>query len=708
MVCYNPLPQKHRPRELRFRRDELGDERMKRTIDSVASRPVRALLASAVLLLAAPPAVFAQPSPPSVAPAQPVVVRFPQAGVGLVEAVRLTLDNQPSLDLAETNVARQEGVVQEQAGAFDWTLSSRLFYSYRQQELPESRKEIERNKRAQIRKGVNDNRETARKAQGLIAGLKNARTTPAGSAQLDAIAAIDPEVAAQLRIMDALVASQTSGAARDQLLAVKQDFINRLIPQLQSGLTQAVKGFTDGEKLLANLGEAPSDEVFYQFNGSAQLSRAFRNGIQLTPFLQGGMEGSGFLGKPRSSDFGGKGIEPLYTFKAGFSTTLPLLRGRGTIATGGAERAARIEVDATRLTLSHQADATALETARAYWDLRAAQGNQEIAERSVKNQQRLVELTRAQASAGTLPGIEVSRVQASEARARARFEEASRAFQEAQLRLLDVMGLAASDDPATLPRATDDFPAVPAMTDLAAPAVSALTTGAVARRADLRAAVVSEQAGRSLTQTLGTFTRSRLDLTTKIWWTSLDDLVNFAPDPSDPTGIKRVSEKESFSGAIDRWVGPSVEASMDYERQFGNNQAAGRLAQQQAELRRREISSADLRRVVRLGVLRSARLLAESVDRVGAAEDAVKFYDATIQGDFERFRSGDLTLIDTIITEEQQVDALLALVGARRDVARLIAELRFESGQILTHVDGQSPAVDGSAFTTVPRPSGGR
>lgn len=681
---------------------------MKRTIDSATWRRVRTWFVSAILL-AAPSVAPAQTSPPSPAPTQPVVVKFPDAGVGLVEAVRLTLEHQPSLGLAETNVARQEGVVQEQRGTFDWTLASRVFYSYRQQELPESRKEIERNKRAQLQKGVNENRESARKAQTLITNLQAVPTTATatGAAQINAIAAIDPQVAAELRIIDALIVS-ASPQTQQQLLDVRRDLVSNLITQVRSGLTEAVTNFTRSEATLRDLGEAPSDELFYQFNGSTQLSRAFRNGIQLTPFLQGGMEGSNFLDKPRSSDFGGKGIEPIYTFKAGFSTTVPLLRGRGTDATGGAERAARIEVDATRLALRHQADATTLDTARAYWDLRAAQNNQEIAERSVKNQQRLVELTRAQAAAGTIPGIEVSRVQASEARARARFEDASRAFQEAQVRLVDVMGLAASDDPATLPRATDDFPATPAIAELGAPAVAALSASGAERRADLQAAVVSEQAGRALTKTIGTFTRSRLDLNTKVWWTALDDLINFVPDPTDTTGVKRVTEKESFSGTIDRWVGPSVEASLDYERPFGNNQAEGRLAQQRSELRRREIASADLRRVVRLGVLRSARLLAESIDRVRSAEDAVKFYDATILGDMERFRSGDLTLLDTIITEEQQVDALLALVAARRDVARLIAELRFESGQILTHEAGKPPAVERSALTTVPRLGGGR
>lgn len=638
----------------------------------------------------------------------PVVVSFPQAGVPLVEAVRLTLEHQPSIDLSEAAVSRQEGVVQEQRGTFDWTLASRWAYSYRQQELPEARKEIERNKRANIAKNIDENRANAQRATSLSNALGAIpQNAGASDAQIAAIAAIDQPLASQLRILDVLIANATNANVATQLRGERNTLITGARNELISGANQFTTAFRQGEEQLQKLGEAPSDELFYNFNGSVQLSKAFRNGIALTPFLQGGMEGTNFLDKPRDAERGGKGVEPIYTIKVGFSATVPLMRNRGSVATGGAERAASIELDATRLALRHQADLSAVETARAYWDLRAAQASIEVAERSMKNQQRMVELTRAQLQAGNIPAIEVSRVQASEARSRARFEDASRSLQEAQVRLVDVMGLSASDDPATMPRAADDFPSTPTLAELATPLVSAIATGAGTRRNDLQAAVISEQAGRSLTDTLRTFTRSKLDFTTKVWWTALDDLINFVQDPNDPTRVARIQEKEGYGGIFDRWVGPSVETSLDYEKPLGNNVANGRLAQQRAELRRREITSGDLRRTIRLGVLRTARTLAESIDRVRAAEDAVKFYDTTIQGDLERLKAGDVTVLDTIVTEEQQVDAFLSLISARRDVARLLAELRFESGQLLQHQAGKPPAMDRAALTTVP-PAGAK
>lgn len=681
---------------------------MKTSMGTAVPRALRAWFVSAAL--AAPVLAAAQtPAPTAPVPpggqAPPVVVKFPQAGVGLSEVVRLTLEHQPAIDLAETNVSRQEAVAQEQKGAFDWTLSSRLFYSYRQQELPEARKEIERNKRAQLRKNIEENRTNAANAQTLLTQLRAVGGAPVTQAQYDAIAAIDPQLAAELRIIDTLIG--TNPGAANALRQERNQLISRVITQLDRGLVEALDNFRTSEQTLANLGEAPSDELFYQFNGTAQLSKAYRNGIQFSPYVQHTIEYSNFLDKPRETDFGGKGIEPIYTTRAGINTVIPLLRGRGANATGGAERAALIEVDATRLALRHQADLSTLETVRAYWDLRAAQANFEVTETSVKNQQRLVELTAAQAKDGSIPAIEVARSRAAEARARGRLEDASRALQEAQARLLDTMGLTASDDPATLPRALDDFPATPAPADLTAPAIAAAVGVSGDRRNDIQAALVSERAGRALTDTLGTFTRSKLDLNTKVWWTALDDLVNFVQDPArpnDPTA--RVKQKEGFAGTVDRWVGPSLEASLDFERPLANNAAEGRLAQQRAELRRREITANDLRRLARLGVVRSARSLVESIDRVRAAEESVRFYEQTIQGDFERFRAGDITALDTIITVEQQVDALLSLVAARRDVAKLIAEMRFESGQLVTHEAGKPPVADRNNLTTVPRVGG--
>jgi outer membrane protein TolC len=94
--------------------------------------------------------------------------------------------------------------------------------------------------------------------------------------------------------------------------------------------------------------------------------------------------------------------------------------------------------------------------------------------------------------------------------------------------------------------------------------------------------------------------------------------------------------------------------------------------------------------------MQQARLRAEQ------AQVAVDAYQKTIDADVERFRAGDVTLIDTLLTEQQQVDAKLSLISAQQDLANLIVQLRYESGTLLTFTNGQ-PSFDPADARTIPR-----
>ena len=104
---------------------------------------------------------------------------------------------------------------------------------------------------------------------------------------------------------------------------------------------------------------------------------------------------------------------------------------------------------------------SALGTINAYWALRAAQDNVEIAQRSVDLQGRVLQLTRQTIAAGNLPAVELARVQASEARSQSALRDTQVAFQQARVRLAIAMGIAVGSDEATLPRARDPFPPPP-------------------------------------------------------------------------------------------------------------------------------------------------------------------------------------------------------------------------------------------------------
>jgi outer membrane protein len=657
-----------------------------------------------------PPAIIAQTSAAQTAGAAPAppVIAFPAEGVTLEEAVRLALAHAPQIALERAGMQFQEGVAQEQQGAFDVTLDGTLNYEYRQQELPETRKQTEQENRTDLTDAITLSREDYDRAQALIRQLQVVRNASPGAGQAAAITAIDPDIGAQLQTLDLLIAGQADAAIRNQLFTIRQNYIDRKVAEANEAAGLAVEGFQLAEKRLVDIGAAPNDEVFINASFDLQLSRRLRYGIVLAPFTTGQFEHTNYKGKLQSADFGGKGLEDLYTFKAGVSAVVPLARGRGGDATGALERATRLEAQASRSALRHAITESVLDTVSAYWRLKAAQGAMDVARQSLTLQEQLLELTRAAITAGEVPGADLARAQAAEARARARLFDTERSFHEARVNLAIVIGVAVSDDDRSLPRVRDEFPPIAADTPPAAaptpaptpgpdtqpPGASAppilgpadaskLVTAADTRRADLESATLRERAAQASARGAETDKRSRLDVVSETYMSAVDE--------------------KKIANTIDRWVGPSQSLRLEFEHPFGNNTAEGRYAQRRAEASQRLIDTQDLRRQIQLAVVRTTMQVRQAAGRVEQSRLGVDASQRTTDAEIERFRSGEATLIDTLITEQQLVDARLALVSAQADLATFIAQLRFETGTLVRFTDLQPMVIDAD-LQTLPGP----
>jgi outer membrane protein TolC len=588
------------------------------------------------------------------------VMRFPPEGVTLEDAVTLALQHDPNLQRQRESARFGQGVLQEQSGPFDLTLLGGANYEYRIQELTEARKQSERDKRSQIQQFLTDNRGSSDRARALIPLLEQLQTSSTQQI-IDQINAIDPSIAGMLQLFDRLIAANASNPAlQAELRAMRERFIRETLANLNQSLKDFVAGYDQTTKKLADLGAPPDDEVFYNAGFNMQFSKLFRQGVSVGPYLDMRYEGTNYVGKPRSDQFGGKGLEDLFTFHAGTTFLFPLGRGRGYRATAGPERAAARERDAAQLLFEHQASLTTLATVLAYWDARTAQDNLAAIQRAVDIQGTLVGLTRKLIDAGDLPGVELARAQAAEARARAQLADADRQVRDARVALATAIGVAVTSDEATLPRARDGFPPVP---DTAPPAAAALIPEALQRRQDVEAANKREEAGRVLQDTAETNLRPRLDVIGSSWYTAL--------------------EERTVSRAIDRWVGPSASLQFQLERPFGNNLFRGQLVQREADASARRIAAIDTQRQVGLGVVQAAAGLADAIARVRQAQASVGFYDQIVKAEVSRFETGDATLIDTVLQQQQQTEALLSLIAAQRELSRLIAQLRYQTASLL-------------------------
>jgi outer membrane protein TolC len=212
---------------------------------------------------------------------------------------------------------------------------------------------------------------------------------------------------------------------------------------------------------------------------------------------------------------------------------------------------------------------------------------------------------------------------------------------------------------------------------------SKLVTAAGARRADLESATLRERAAQASARGAETDKRSRLDVVSETYMSAIDE--------------------KKIANTLDRWVGPSQSVRLELEHPFGNNVAEGRYAQRRAEASQRLIDAQDLRRQIQLAVVRTTMQVRQAAGRLEQSRLGVDASQRTTTAEIERFRSGEATLIDTLITEQQLVDARLALVSAQAELATFLAQLRFETGTLVRFTDLQPMVIDAD-LQTLPGP----
>jgi outer membrane protein TolC len=598
-----------------------------------------------------------QPPPAGTAAQQaaPPVIQFAAGGIPLEEAVRLTLQSDPAIRLAEADVALKKGIWQEQSGLFDATLSGNAAWSHQINELSDSEKAAEQKKRDDLQSVINagpGNVSLAQQVVNLVTGVQNGTVTP------QQLSATSPTLAASLIELDAVIAASPAAQAA-ALRQTRQQLLNSALQTANQTLTEQQQLLSQSQQGLHDIGPTPTDRTTTDVTMNVQLSRLFRNGISVSPYVDGAYDVTNYRGKPQAVQFGGLGLTDLWTFHAGVSGVLPLARGRGRDAVDGPERSAELTHDASQMLLAHQRPQSVLNTVLAYWALRAAQDTVAIQAQSLQFQQQLVAVTQARVTAGDLAGFELARAQAAEARAQGDLADAQRALKDARVALATAMGVAATDDDATLPRASDDFPPLPPTVTSTPPVDLALR-----QRQDLSAAAKLTEAEQVLTTSARANTRPLVDLDLGTFFTALNG--------------------GSATHALSRWVGPSGSFGLQVTKPLGNNTLRGQLAEQEAALLTQQINRTDLARQIQLNVIQATSTIQESMRRVQQNQAAVGFYQTTIDAEVARLRTGDATLIDTITTQQQQVAALLGLVGARLDLAQRIIQLRFESATLVT------------------------
>ncbi len=625
---------------------------------------------------AKPPVVAtgAAQTPPASPANKPPVIEFDPKGLALLEAVRLTLEHDPNVQLKIADFDRRAGVRQEQSGAFDMTLAGTGDFNYSRTQLRDSDKYNEQYKRDQLDLGI-------AQGQGLVSDLSqavnyfNGLVNSSPTTKLPSAPTVNNQdlqlelnnLQSQLSLIQATFNTVAAPAIRQQLtslwsstLLAAQTRFNTASAAAQSGLAQAIQ-------LRQNLGDTPQDQWNKSSDVRLDFKRPTRSGITLDPFITFNYTDSNYVGKSSwDPNYGGLGVQPYYKTEIGFDLTVPLLRGRGRDDAAASETAALRDVDAARFDVINERAKSVLNTVLAYWEARAAAEAVSVAERSVEIEAQLADMTQKLATAGEKAKTDVTRSQAGLADSRGNLQAAQRRLAEARVSLATAMGVAVGDA-GSIPLAGDPFPRPGSFTADPA-AVAELVKQAVGLRPDQASALKVEEENKILTRGAQLETRRKFDL-------QLEGSGNSSSENSPK---------------MSHWVFRSGSVGLNLEVPFNNNQALGRYGQASASQHEATINQTDLARTIALNVYQAVESVRLAAERVKWAEDAALAYEQTIADEQVRLRNGDSTLIDTILTEQQTTAARSAFVQALQDYANLVARLRFESGTLIRDVNGQT------------------
>jgi len=585
--------------------------------------------------------------------------------VSLEEALRLTLAHEPNLLLAAEDVKAKSGRALEAGGAFDLTLLGNISYEFTQRPLTAAQKLDQEKKRNELRKEISQAEAKIAQYDQMIQQLLQARSDLQAGLIPAGVSFLDPQTQAQWEALLALYRNASPG----QQAQIRQDIINWIesrLGELTIAKNEELATAMGDREELRRLGPIAEVEQTQRGSFDLQLSKHYRTGLTLTPFISLSGESYRYQGKPKSDKYGGPGGEDIYNANLGFSVAIPLGRGRGVEAAAAAEQASLIDWEASQKTLGFTASQSVLATIFAYLDLRRAQETVSVYERSRQLQEQLAEMTQGLVDADELPRAELARMEARKAEVASQLGAAKASLAQAQTALAVAMGVEVSQV-ASLPVAQDPFPPLPALQDLASYPLAELVQAATQRRLDVAAARLLERSGKVLWRAAVINLAAKKDVDLKLSYAGL----------SDSGGNMGHNLGRALFG---NWAGPSASLGFAWEKPWANLTQKGQLTQRSAAWAQKQIAAVDLARRVALDVLQSFGLLQEQLVQWQAAQTSAAAARQAVENEMEKFRYGRSTLIDTILTEQRAVEAELTVIGSHAALAQTLAKLRFDAG----------------------------
>ncbi len=614
-------------------------------------------------------------------PYAPVTLSSPR--LTLRQAIDIALTNDPSIHLARERVAASRGSLLLASGAFDTVFAVAPAFEHSTSVVPRAgmrNQELLRNLSREIAATFRAIADDLRRQLGLAGSIPLIQCPPGliisiGGEQI----CLSSRERAEWEIIEIITRRPELEPQRRTL----EEAARRRAEQIALILDITALA---SRGLLRTMGVRATLEDRTSLQLDLTAAKLYHTGIAVTPVLSFTGTKDNYRGKRLDPTYGGKGNLNSFTSIAGLSIDVPLGKGRGIAATGAAERAGRLNLAASLESEAHTVAAATLRTMQAYFNLAAAQQRLELFALSEAQQTRLVAIGEALQAAGELAPADLLTVQARHASTRAALAQAYQSLAEARITLASVMGVAV-ERIEEAPLASEAFPPHPEDAEVDGWRQRQVAQHASSSRADLKAAQRLEDSARELAEASRLDLRRASTLSFQAWYQGLWE----GKSPKDMRNVLVGWERALLGGQ----VGPSARILLTVEWPFANNVARGRYQESQALYHASAIQARDLERVTSGRVEELTGTVMRARAEVTRNEQAVDFYEQLIEAEVERFRLGEATAADVVLTEDNRIAAALALVTARQRLATAVAQLRFELGTLVRyHIDNDRVVVE--------------
>ena len=647
------------------------------------------------------------------ATARPALAQPPQVGARPVAAVPLSLDTaitttlarDPQLALAGERVAQQRAALDQALGIYDDAVGVRSALDYKVAEISSSRFRQELNRRLRLEIPPPEFDTVAKQ---LIDRLP----VPAGQEEPGSILYPDCTQATTFFILRDIDSDEIQSVLcfdrNDNLLGILgtpggQEELNALnlaglfsdLSEIDERLDAFVRAqlalVADEMRVIAlalrqtavslrlqrvRLGRIPEEQENIRLNLGMDWQHRFRTGAAIIGTVDLTSNEDNFKGKRLNPAFGDSGIPNTFVTTFGIGLDFPLGRGGGRVSFDAPVRAAEQNLAAAEALWQHTASQRALATLEAYWDAASAARRLALLEESLRTQDDILGATSELVEADVVPRVDLTRNRSRRAEVASQVAAARQALAVASLDLQRAIGLDASSM-AVAPYAADGYggalDADPAAAIDEAAEAEALVRRAEAQRSDLVAANALIAANQTIADAAKSDLRPEVALTLNLSYNALYESFQ-----------DRFYDFEGFKKAVDdKFAGPSYAIALRFRYPVGNNTAKGRLLSAEAGAAQSRISEGDLKRTISLTVRELVRTIEEAKAELAMRREAAARQEETHLASLERHEAGDLSVIDTLQTEEQLTAARLLVVDAERRYLSLVAQLRFETGALL-------------------------